>query len=200
MRAVLGIGNPGRQYENTRHNIGFGILDKFADKHKISFYPSKKDYLIAGSELNAAVFFLIKPVTFVNLSGIAASDFLSEHNIDLQDFLVVHDDINLDPGRIKIKQSGGDGGHNGINSIIYHLQNDSFPRLRFGIGKDFQQGQMADYVLSRFPKSESAILETQIGFAVDLIENFIAGGLKDMLKHYSVSIKNQINSTDKNEV
>lgn len=141
---------------------------------------------------------MIKPVTYVNLSGLAAVDFLAEYDVNIEDFLVVYDDLNLDPGKIRIRKSGGDGGHNGISSLIYHLQNDSFPRLRFGIGNNFNKGEMADFVLSSFDPEDSAQIDTQIDYSVELIEKFISGGLKSMLEYFSInSNKDNSNSDDK---
>ncbi|MGE5498434.1 MAG: aminoacyl-tRNA hydrolase [Syntrophothermus sp.] len=185
----MGIGNPGNRYSLTRHNAGFMLLDQFAEKHKLGFRSSKKDYIYARGEFNDSPFLLIKPTTYVNLSGQAAADVLSEYLIPPEDLLVVCDDINLDTGRLKIKASGGDGGHNGVNSIIYHLNSDQFPRLRFGIGRDFQAGQMADYVLSRFPDNELPMLNEAMTFGVQLLESFIAGGLKSALDFYSKAMK-----------
>lgn len=193
MRVILGIGNLGKEYENTRHNIGFDLLDKLAEKHSLVFSPSKFDYYIAGSPNGATPFFLIKPTTYVNRSGLAALDFIDHNNIDLENFLIIADDVNLDLGKIRIRKSGGDGGHNGIASIIYHLNSDQFPRLRFGIGNYFAKGEMADYVLSKFDDEEKTSLEPKIDFAVNLMDEFIRGGLVTMLNFFS---KNSVNLDD----
>lgn len=193
MRVIFGIGNPGKEYENTRHNIGFDLLDKLAEKHSLVFSPSKFDYYIAGSPNSATPFFLIKPTTYVNRSGLAALDFIENTNIDLENFLVIADDINLDLGKIRIRKSGGDGGHNGISSIIYHLNTDQFPRLRFGIGNHFAKGEMADYVLSKFDDEERTSLEPRIDFTVNLMDEFIKGDLDTMLNFFS---KNSVNVDD----
>ena len=185
MQAVLGIGNPGKVYENTKHNVGFIILDRLAEKHNLIFQPSNSDYFEAGGKLNTAPFLLIKPTTYVNNSGLAAVHALNKYKLNFEDLLVVADDVNLDLGKIRIRQRGGDGGHNGLHSLIYHLNSDQFPRLRFGIGKDFEEGEMADYVLSRFDESSFDFLENRFTFALDLIEAFLTGGLKNMLDHFS---------------
>lgn len=201
MRVIFGIGNPGKQYENTRHNVGFDLLDKFAEKHSMIFSASKFEYYIAGSPKNATPFFLIKPTTYVNRSGLAAFDFIEHNNIDIENFLVVADDINLDLGKIRIRKSGGDGGHNGIASIIYHLNTDQFPRLRFGIGNDFAKGKMADYVLSKFDDNEKTSLEPRFDFAVDLIDEFVNGGIDSMLNFFSKnSVRAEDNKNNSSEV
>ena len=195
MRCIVGLGNPGKKYALTRHNVGFIILDKFAEKHKLNFYPSKNDYYMSEGTFVSSDFFLIKPTTYMNLSGIAVLDYLSQNSVDVQDILVVFDDVNLPAGRIRLRKSGG---HNGIKSIIYHLQDDKFPRLRFGVGSNFNKGEMADYVLSKFSKEESEIVDQQIDFAVELIEEFIKGGYKSMADCFSK--RNQTKGIDKKDI
>ena len=198
MRAVLGIGNPGKKYEDTRHNIGYSILNKFAEKHKLYFKASKGDFYIAGSEINASPFFLVKPTTYVNLSGIAANDVLDYYRINLEDFLVVADDINLPAGNIRIRKSGGDGGHNGIASIIYHLQSNNFPRLRFGIGDDFKKGEMAEFVLDKFSNEDYKIINPAINSTIEIIEAFIEGGLDTALNYFSKTNQQSLNTPKTN--
>ncbi|MFA7228056.1 MAG: aminoacyl-tRNA hydrolase, partial [Melioribacteraceae bacterium] len=178
MYLVVGLGNPGSEYELTRHNIGFQILDMFALKNSIKFRSSKKDYNYSEGVINSSDFFLLKPDSYMNLSGVPLLEFLEDHSVKTENILVLVDDVNLPLGEIRLRKSGSDGGHNGIKSIIYHLQNDSFPRLRFGIGSEFEKGEMADFVLSKFEKEEKQIIERGIDFAVELIENFISGGYK----------------------
>ncbi len=185
---IFGIGNPGEKYKFTRHNIGFIIIDYFAKKHNLEFKPSKFDFYYAEGILDSFRYFLIKPTTFVNNSGIAAKDIIENYKVNLSDFLVVTDDVNLEPGKIRIRNAGGDGGHNGIASIIYHLETDKFPRLRFGIGADFDKGELADYVLSRFDEKTFNTIEPNIKFAAELLEEFIIGGTKGMLDFYSKSL------------
>lgn len=192
MRAIFGIGNPGRLYNETRHNIGFMILDRFADIYKLRYKPSKSNYYYTEGSIAASPFFLIKPTTYVNLSGEAALSFINEHSINLIDFLVVHDDINFPEGEIRLKISGGDGGHKGVKSIIYHLQSDQFPRIRFGIGNNFADGNLSDYVLSKFQNNSLDLIENSIKFAVILIEKFILYGTKGMLDYYSDYSKKNI--------
>lgn len=185
MRAVIGLGNPGKKYESTRHNIGFIILDEIAYKHKLTFKPSKNDYLYSEGSILSSDFFLVKPTTYMNLSGIAIVDFLSKYLITLNDILVIVDDVNLELGKIRLRQSGSDGGHNGLKSIIYHLQDDKFPRLRFGVGNKFEKGELADYVLDRFSQEELISIKESVNYTVELVEQFIVGGYKIMLDYFS---------------
>lgn len=185
MRAVIGLGNPGKKYESTRHNIGFIILDELAEKYKITFKSSKKDYLYSEGSLLSSDFFLVKPTTYMNLSGVAVLDFISYYQIDVKDILVIVDDVNLESGKIRLRQSGSDGGHNGLKSIIYHLENDNFPRLRFGVGNKFEKGKLAGYVLDKFSGDEINIIKESVNFSIDLLFHFITGGYKSMLDYFS---------------
>ncbi|GBD86255.1 peptidyl-tRNA hydrolase [bacterium BMS3Abin03] len=190
MRAVLGIGNPGTIYQRNKHNAGFLILDQFANSKSLKFKASKGKYYIATGTVNKSDFSLIKPTTFVNNSGIAAQHFIEQHNINIEDLLVICDDINLEPGKIRVRRSGGDGGHNGLASIIYHLNSNRFPRLRIGIGNDFEEGRLSDYVLSDFTDDELKLLSESFETSKILIEEFITGGVDAMLNANS-RLKNE---------
>ena len=194
MKAIIGLGNPGKKYELTRHNIGFMIIDLFAQKHKLEFSPSKGDYYSVGSVINASHFNLYKPTTYMNLSGIAVNEIIQNDNIELDDILIISDDINLTIGKIRIRESGGDGGHNGLSSVIYHLNSDKFSRLRFGVGNDFNEGKMPEYVLQNFYENEWKIIRLSVDFSVSLIEQFILGGNTDMLNFFSKE-QSKINNT-----
>ena len=191
MRLILGIGNPGNRYANTRHNAGFLLLDYYAQKNSLTFKASKNDYYFAEGKTADSGFSLIKPTTYVNESGIAAVQALEEYDAKISDLLVIVDDVNLEPGRFRIRANGGDGGHNGMNSIIYHLNSDNFPRLRIGIGNDFGRGKMADYVLSTFAKAEEKLIFKVFEDVFGLIDEFIKSGTKGMLDANSKMDDNQ---------
>lgn len=191
MYLIVGLGNPGKKYELTRHNIGFLILDKFASKKNLHF-KKKENYQYVEGSIGSSTFFLVKPTTYMNLSGIAVSEFLSKINIPLENMLIVVDDVNLELGKIRLRKSGSDGGHNGLKSIIYHLESNQFPRLRFGIGNKFE-GELAEYVLSKFSDEELSSIKDSLKFSIELIENFIQGGYKLMSDYFS-----KINSQRKN--
>lgn len=195
MRAIVGIGNPGKRYENNRHNVGFQFLDFFAAQKSLTFKASKFDYHHSEAEFSSKPFVLIKPSTYVNLSGTAVLNCIINYNLDVKDLLVIVDDINLDIGLIRIRKSGGDGGHNGLSSIIYHLNSNEFPRLRIGIGNDFKNGLLPDYVLSNFDKNDFQIIKKSFDTSIQLIENFILDGYQKMLSTFS-RLKN---SEKKNE-
>ncbi len=185
MRVIVGIGNPGSRYKNNRHNVGFQFLDFFCSKKNLSFKTSKFDYHFSEGEHSGAPFILVKPYTYVNNSGLAVLDCIRHYKISVHDLLVVVDDINLDLSEIRIRKSGGDGGHNGLSSIIYHLQSNDFSRLRIGIGDDFESGDLANYVLSDFNKNDLVQLEKTFNLGVTLVENFITDGYIKMLSTFS---------------
>lgn len=185
MRAIIGIGNPGSRYKNNRHNIGFQFLDYFAEKKTCTFQSSKFKYHFTEGELSGEPFVLVKPDTYVNLSGVAASNCINYYQIDVKDLLVIVDDISLDLYSVRIRKSGGDGGHNGLSSIIYHINSDNFPRIRFGIGNDFKLGALSDYVLSDFNENDIDQLRKSFDMGIYLADSFIAGGYQIMLNTFS---------------
>ena len=191
MRLILGIGNPGKRYLYTRHNAGFLLLDHYAQKNSLLFKASKNDYYFAEGKTADCGFSLIKPSTYVNNSGIAALQAMEEFNVQITDLLVIADDVNLETGKFRIRANGGDGGHNGMNSIIYHLNSDNFPRLRIGIGNDFGRGKMADYVLSTFSIEEERLISKVFDDTLVLIDEFIKLGTKGMLDANSKMPDNQ---------
>ena len=191
MRIILGIGNPEPRYQQNRHNVGFMLLDYFAQKHSLKFKPSKQDYYFCEGNINGQKYCLVKPSTYVNDSGIAANQTIKKHKIENSEMLVICDDVNLNFPEIRIRVSGGDGGHNGLGSIIYNLNDDNFPRLRIGVGNNFDKGNMAEFVLSDFTKQEIEELELAFNNSITLIEEFILGGTKQMLNANSKLNKQQ---------
>lgn len=185
MKAIFGIGNPGVRYQLTKHNVGFFLLDYYAEKKNIKFKPSKFDYYEAELNIKENNSLLIKPTTYVNLTGRAVKQFLEFHQLQPSDFLVIVDDINLPLGSYRLRRKGQDGGHNGLASIIYEIENNDFPRLRIGIGNSFEKGNMADYVLSPFSKEEIKVLHSLFDSMILLLDAFIEGGLDEMLNQNS---------------
>jgi len=185
LRILFGIGNPGIKYNETWHNVGFIILDRLAHQLNLKFKPSKHDYYFAEGTLENNDFVLIKPTTYVNNSGFAAADVISKYQADFSDFLVICDDLNIPKGEIKLKQNGGDGGHNGLASIIYDINTNKFPRFRFGIGNNFDKGEMADYVLSKISLKDFELINKNLNLSIVLLTDFILGGMKNMLNSFS---------------
>lgn len=185
MRAVVGIGNPGNKYKLNRHNIGFLTLDYFAQSYKLNFSPSKYDYEYLEGDFDLNGFVLIKPTTYVNNTGIAVLQVIEKYSINPYDVLVVVDDINLNKFDFRLKKSGSDGGHNGLSSIIYHLNTKDFPRLRIGIGNEFEEGKLSQYVLTDFNDQELKNLENLLPVYSEIIYYFIKDGYKSALAVYS---------------
>ncbi|NTV13423.1 MAG: aminoacyl-tRNA hydrolase [Desulfobulbaceae bacterium] len=154
MLLLVGLGNPGGKYENTRHNVGFMFLDFLAEKAGVAFKASRWEAAVAKTTLQSGPLLLVKPTTFMNLSGQAVARLASFYQIEPSRIVVVHDDLDLDPGRIKLVFNRGAGGHNGIKSIIDHLGTCQFARLRVGIGRPAEFMAPAAFVLSRFTATE----------------------------------------------
>lgn len=185
MKCILGIGNPGSRYQLTRHNIGFYLLDDLSSKLNVEFRPSKSEYYFAEGELDRNPFVLIKPTTFVNRTGLAVKHCLDHYNISISELLVLVDDANLEFAEIRLRESGGDGGHNGLLSIIGSLGSADFPRLRFGIGNNFPEGSLSDYVLSEFTVQEYKVINSLLDLTTLLVKSFIIDGYNFMLSQYS---------------
>lgn len=172
------------------------MLDYFAQKKSLSFKETTGEYLEAPGKISDQDYALIKPVAYVNNSGIAARQVFDKYNLAPEDFLVVCDDTNLENYILRVRLSGGDGGHNGLSSVIYHLITDQFPRIRIGIGSNPSDRVLSDYVLSEFSKNELEEYQNTFSKGAQLIEEFISGGSKKMLEANSILMKseNQNNS------
>jgi len=181
---IAGLGNPGHDYINTRHNIGFEILDSLADSSGIEF-RDKRYAFISEYKYKSRIFILIKPTTFVNLSGRAVNYWLQKKKIPVSNLLVISDDINLPFGTIRIRPGGGDGGHNGLRSIIEILGNNNFARLRFGIGDDFMPGNQVDYVLGQWTETEKKVLPEYINKCIEASKSFGTVGLELTMNNFN---------------
>ncbi len=181
---IAGLGNPGIQYQNTRHNIGFLTLDALAKASNVFFSPGK---LADVTELKykGKIFVLIKPSTFMNLSGKAVNYWLQQEKITIENFLFVTDDLALPYGSLRLKGKGGDGGHNGLKSINEHLGTQDYARLRFGIGNEFMKGMQSDYVLGNWDPEELTILPERILKASEMIKSFGCIGLNLTMTQYN---------------
>ena len=161
-KLVIGLGNPGEEYKNNRHNIGFIILDKIAESLSVNFDNHKKKSLYARGKKGDIQYILLKPQTFMNLSGESAIYISKFFNVSVEDIFVIYDDMDLPFGTFKIKKGGSSGGHNGIKSLIAQLQSEDFFRIRIGIGRPSFGNKVNDYVLSSFSKSEREIIDNDI--------------------------------------
>lgn len=176
MKVVLGLGNPGSRYSATRHNIGWMVLDAVAEELHTVFRAGRGDYFQARADFAGGEVLLVKPVTYMNNSGLAAVQVLELFGVVPGDMLVVADELQFPVGRIQLKPGGSDSGHNGLSSLIYHLMRQDFPRLRCGIGNEFQQGRMADYVLDVFPAGQAAEVESMTGAACQAVLTWLRLG------------------------
>lgn len=177
---IVGLGNIGDEYRGTRHNIGFMILDAFAEASNISFTTDRLGDVGRGRIKNQQVI-LLKPSTYMNLSGKAVRYWKDKEGIDINDILVLVDDIALPFGAIRLKPSGSDAGHNGLKSIAECLGTQAYPRLRFGIGNDFPRGCQIDYVLGHFTLDERQQLPVRIDQAVEAVRDCVLSGINDAM-------------------
>lgn len=197
---ICGLGNPGNEYEGTRHNTGFMVLDALAKASNIVFEDKRYGY-VAETSIKGRKVILLKPTTFMNLSGNAVRYWLNKENIELQNLLVISDDISIPLGEFRLKASGSNGGHNGLGHI-QQLIGQNYPRLRMGIGNDFQRGGQVDWVLGRFSSEEEKILQPTIDIALELIKSFVLAGINitmnqfNQLGKHASSSKSPIEKTD----
>ncbi len=168
---VVGLGNPGKEYEETRHNIGFKVVDELARELGATFTLDKAVFR-TEAKFKGRTLILIKPITFMNLSGKAVNYWLQTEKIDLKNLLVITDDIALPFGKLRMKGKGSDGGHNGLKDIQAVLKTVEYTRLRFGVGNDFSKGRQADYVLGEWSKDEQLELPERIQTATEFIKSF----------------------------
>lgn len=185
MALIVGLGNPGSDYKSTRHNVGFEVIDNLAEKLSISFDPDNGLYQKGEGRFKGQSVVLIKPTTFMNRSGKAITKALAETGFDKSECLVCYDDINLEPGQIRLRPGGSAGGHNGISDIIEKLQTKSFPRLRVGIGKEFSRGKQAEYVLEPFTAKQREEIDKSIDLASDAILTFLRGGIDIAMNEFN---------------
>ncbi len=184
---IVGLGNPGRKYELTRHNTGFLFLDLLAEKNDVKIKDIRFKSVTGTAEIAGHKCLLVKPQTFMNNSGEAVREAASFYKIPPENIIVVFDDISLPCGKLRIRRKGSDGGHNGIKSIIYHLNSDAFPRVKLGIGQKLHpEMDLADWVLSSFSKDDLALLRSAADEACDAVELIINGEIdKAMCNHNS---------------
>lgn len=181
---ITGLGNPGPQYAHTRHNIGYDILDALAEAHNATFTPGRYGD-IAHIRVKNKILILLKPTTFMNLSGNAVRYWMNKEKLPLSNLLVVVDDLALPFGTIRLRQGGSDAGHNGLKNIAEQLGNQNYPRLRFGIGNDFARGQQIDYVLGQFTSEQQSQMSERIEVADKAIEAYALSGLQFAMTNFN---------------
>jgi len=191
VKLIAGLGNPGAQYRGTRHNVGFAVIDDLARRVSVPFESAPAEALMARWRRNVGLgaggaddVLLVKPLTFMNLSGQAIGELTRYFKIDVADLLIVVDEVQLPLGKLRARSRGSAGGHNGLKSVIAHL-GDGFARLRLGVGRGDDRRNMADHVLSRFDKDEAAEAERMIARAADASETFITSGIAAVMNQFN---------------
>ncbi len=190
MFIIAGLGNPTSQYEGTRHNAGFDVIDALADKYNISVDGKKNRAYIGKGIIEGQKVILAKPQTYMNLSGESIRGLIDYFKIDEeQELIVIYDDISLPPGQIRIRKKGSAGGHNGMKNIISHLGTDVFPRVKVGVGEKPKNYDLADYVLSRFSKEEEQEMAEGYGKSVQAVEKILDGEMEAAMNEYNRKVK-----------
>lgn len=186
MYIIVGLGNPTKEYEGTRHNVGFEVIDRLADKYNISVDAKKHRAYIGKGMIAGQKVILAKPQTYMNLSGESVRSLLDYYKIDEEEeLLVVYDDISLDNGQIRIRAKGSAGGHNGIKNIIAHLGGQVFPRIKVGVGEKPPKYDLADYVLGHFSKVEQELMEEGYDKAIHAIELILQDEINEAMNEYN---------------
>ena len=181
---IVGLGNIGKEYEHTRHNIGFDVLDSLAKEFKVSF-ETERLASICRFRHKSRTFVLIKPTTYMNLSGKSVKYWMTAEKISIDNILVVTDDLALDIGSLRMRQKGSHGSHNGLENIIQVLGQNNFARLRFGIGNAFSKGRQVDFVLGNWKPSEQPVIDEKIQMATDMIKSFGTIGIQRTMNLYN---------------
>lgn len=184
MKLVVGLGNPGKEYQGTRHNLGFWLLDSLAQDLKISIDKKKFGGLYEETNMNGEKIILLKPQKYINLSGDVIIKFIDYYKINIEDILIVHDDLDLMVGKFKLKQSGSSGGHNGLKNIEQNLKTDIFNRLKIGISNN-KMMETKDYVLGRFDDDEKKSIEDIISICKQIIIDFSKDDILTLMNRYN---------------
>jgi PTH1 family peptidyl-tRNA hydrolase len=197
VRLIVGLGNPGKQYRETRHNVGFRVVDEIARRHGVRFETSPAEADMAKvRDLGEGGTLLAKPLTFMNLSGYAAGELLRYFKIEVADLLVVADDVNLPLGRLRARMRGSEGGHNGLRSIIEQLGTNEFARLRVGVGRGDTRRELADHVLAGFEAGEQDEIDRALARAADAGEMFAIDGIVKVMNTFNPGDKENQSTED----
>ena len=184
MIVIAGLGNPGKKYENTRHNMGFLTIDRIAEKNDIKVNKIKHRALVGDGFISGHKVLLVKPQTYMNLSGESLREVMNYYNIDIEDLIIIYDDFDIETGSLRIRKKGSAGSHNGMKSVIYQLKDDGFPRVRVGIGKSGSL-DWKDFVLGKVGGAESDAISQAISNAADAVECIISEGIDIAMNKYN---------------
>ncbi len=195
MKCIVGLGNPGKEYAETRHNAGFRVIASLTNVLKISLKPGNGDFLYSKGTCSDKEVLLAVPLTYMNNSGAAVRDVCEQFGIDLNDLLIVYDDFQLPLGQLRFRENGSDGGHNGMASIIYQLNTDEIQRLRIGIGgnslpNEDRKNRMADYVLAPFEKDEEPLITAAVNRASMAVQEWMQHGIVYTMNRFNATLNN----------
>lgn len=185
MKIIAGLGNPTREYEGTRHNMGFSAIYQIADRYNIKMNIARHKALIGTGIIAGEKVMLVMPQTYMNLSGESIGEILRFYKLSPADLIILYDDIDLDVGKLRIRAKGSAGGHNGIKSIIAHIGTETFDRVRIGVGHKPEGWDLADHVLSRFSKEELPVVRDSVNRAADAIEVIISSGIEAAMNKFN---------------
>ncbi len=182
---IFGLGNPGPEYRESRHNLGFWVVENLSQKYKIELNSYSHQALIGKGYIGEEMVILVKPLTFVNAAGESLYQIKQRYGVNCQDIILISDDVDLDLGRLKIASKGGDGGHKGLRSVIRSLGTDLIPRLRIGIGRPKEEVDLKEFVLGEFSAREKKVIEAAIDRASEAIETIISQGMDEAMSKYN---------------
>lgn len=183
MFLLVGLGNPGREYENTRHNVGFEAIDKISYEYNIPIKRERFKGVFGEGQISNEKVILLKPTTYMNLSGESLREIIKYYNIPISNVLIIYDDVDLEVGRLRVRTKGSAGGHNGIKSIIYNVNSEEFLRLRIGVGKP--QRDMISHVLGKFPQEDKKNVEEVLKVIPELVYTIISEGAQEAMNKYN---------------
>jgi PTH1 family peptidyl-tRNA hydrolase len=186
LNLIVGLGNPGERYKNTRHNLGYRVVDLLAEKNKKGFEPGRGEFLFCEIRIKGERIYLVKPLTFMNSSGVAVVEVIDDFGSGIENLIVICDDVNLPLGKIRIREKGTDGGHKGLRSIIYQLSSIDFARLRMGIGDTPEKVDLEEFVLRDFEEEQKEKANEMVEKAVFAIENILTHGMEDSMSRFNV--------------
>ena len=185
MYLIVGLGNPEEEYARTRHNMGFDTINKISDKYNIKVNKTKFNSLYGTGTIEGEKVILVKPQTYMNLSGNAVRDFINFYKISPENVIVIYDDLDIEPGIIKIRKKGGPGTHNGMKSVVHELQTEDFPRIRIGIGNPEHKNDLLNYILTRIPDQEYDVLQKAQTKAANAVSEIIKSSIDCAMNKYN---------------
>lgn len=189
MKLIVGLGNPGRDYAGTRHNIGFGVVTRISDKYNIPLGSKEHKAVCGKGMIGSEKVIIAQPQTFMNLSGESVRSLADYYKVECEDIIVAYDDVSMEVGQLRVRAKGSAGGHNGIKNIIAHLGTNEFPRVKVGVGAKPEGGDLVRHVLGRFSKGDEKIIGEALDLAVDAVETIVTDGVDAAMNRYNAKRK-----------